>query len=42
MVAAVDAVGLDAAIIVSTLNLYRYDPNYALEVYGKYPDGFGW
>lgn len=27
-----DAVGVDAAIIVSTFNLYRYDPSYALEV----------
>ena len=26
MVAAMDAVGVDAAIIVSTFNLYRYDP----------------
>ena len=30
----------DAAIIVSTFNLYRYDPSYALEVYGKYPEQF--
>ena len=35
-----DAVGVDAAIIVSTFNLYRYDPSYALEVYRKYPDRF--
>ena len=27
MVAAMDAVGVDAAIIVSTFNLYRYDPS---------------
>jgi len=40
MVAAMDAVGVDAAIIVSTFNLYRYDPSYALEVYRKYPDRF--
>ena len=40
MVAAMDAVGVDAAIIVSTFNLYRYDPSYALEVYSKYPDRF--
>ena len=25
-----DAVGVDAAIIVSAFNLYRYDPSYAL------------
>src|SRR5712691_10910906 len=35
VVAAMDAVGVDAAIIVSTFNLYRYDPSYALEVYAK-------
>src|SRR5580700_10575949 len=40
MLAAMDAVGVDAAIIVSTFNLYRYDPSYALEVYAKYPERF--
>jgi L-fuconolactonase len=40
MVAAMDAVGVDAAIIVSTFNLYRYDPSYALEVYRAYPQRF--
>jgi L-fuconolactonase len=40
MVTAMDAVGVDAAIIVSTFNLYRYDPSYALEVYRKYPERF--
>jgi L-fuconolactonase len=35
-----DAVGVDAAIIVSTFNLYRYDPSFALEVYAKYPERF--
>jgi predicted TIM-barrel fold metal-dependent hydrolase len=40
MVAAMDTVGVDAAIIVSTFNLYRYDPSYALEVYAKYPERF--
>ena len=30
MVAAMDAVGVDAAIIVSTFNRDRYDPSYAL------------
>ena len=35
-----DAVGVDAAIIVSTFNLYRYYPNYALEVNAKWPDRF--
>jgi hypothetical protein len=32
MVAAMDAAGVDAAIIVSTFNLYRYHSSYALEV----------
>jgi predicted TIM-barrel fold metal-dependent hydrolase len=40
MVAAMDAVDVDAAVIVSTFNLYRYDPSYALEVYRTYPDRF--
>jgi L-fuconolactonase len=40
MLAAMDAVGVDAAIIVSTFNLYRYDPSYALQVYAKYPERF--
>lgn len=40
MVAAMDAVGVDGAIIVSTFNLYRYDPSYALEVYARYPERF--
>ena len=40
MVAAMDAVGVDAAIIVSSFNLYRYDPSFALEVYAAYPDRF--
>ncbi len=40
MVAAMDAVGVDAAVIVSTFNLYRHDPGYALEVYATYPDRF--
>jgi predicted TIM-barrel fold metal-dependent hydrolase len=30
MVTAMDAVGVDGAIIVSTFNLYRCDPSYAL------------
>ena len=40
MVAAMNAVGVDAAIIVSTFNLYRYDPGYALEMYAAWPDRF--
>ena len=40
MTAAMDAVGVDAAIIVSTFNLYRYDPSFALSVYARWPDRF--
>ena len=40
MVAAMDAAGVDAAIIVSTFNLYRHDPSYALEVHATYPGRF--
>ncbi len=40
MVAAMDSVGVDAAIMVSSFNLYRYDPSYALQVYAAYPDRF--
>ena len=40
MVAAMDAVGVDAAILVSSFNLYRYDPSYALEVHAAYPERF--
>jgi L-fuconolactonase len=40
MVAAMDRVGVDAAIMVSSFSAYRYDPSYALEVYAKYPDRF--
>ena len=32
MVAAMDAVGVDGAILVSPYRLYRYDASYALEV----------
>ena len=40
MTAAMDAVGVDAAILVSSFNLYRYDPSFALEVYAAYPQRF--
>jgi predicted TIM-barrel fold metal-dependent hydrolase len=41
MVAAMDAVGVDGAILVSPFSLYRYDASYALEVYARHPDRFG-
>lgn len=40
MVAAMDAVGVDAAILVSPFTMYRYDPSYAIEVYKAYPGRF--
>src|SRR5215467_13142952 len=40
MVAAMDAVGVDAAILVSPFSLYRYDASYALEVHARHPDRF--
>jgi len=41
MVAAMDAVGVDGAILVSPTSLYRYDASYAIEVRNAYPDKFG-
>jgi predicted TIM-barrel fold metal-dependent hydrolase len=41
MVAAMDTVGVDGALLVSPFTLYRYDASYALEVYAKHPDRFG-
>lgn len=40
MVAAMDAVGVDGAILVSPFSMYRYDASYALEVYAAHPDRF--
>jgi predicted TIM-barrel fold metal-dependent hydrolase len=41
MVAAMDAVGVDGALLVSPWSMYRYDASYALEVYAKHPGRFG-
>ncbi|MBO6781685.1 MAG: amidohydrolase family protein [Alphaproteobacteria bacterium] len=41
MVAAMDAVGVDGAILVSAYTMYRYDPSFALQVHDEYPDRFG-
>jgi L-fuconolactonase len=41
MVAAMDAVGVDGALLISPFSMYRYDASYALEVYGKHPGRFG-
>ena len=40
MVSAMDAVGVDAAIVVSAWTMYRYDPSYAISVRAAYPDRF--
>jgi L-fuconolactonase len=40
MVAAMDGVGVDAAILVSSFSAYRFDPSYALSVYAAYPERF--
>ena len=41
MVAAMDAVGVDGALLVSPYSMYGYDASYALEVHAKHPDRFG-
>jgi len=40
MVAAMDAVGVDGAVLVSPFSMYRYDAGYALEVFTVHPDRF--
>ncbi len=40
MVAAMDAVGVDAAVLVSAFTMYRYDASYALETYAAHPGRF--
>ena len=41
MVAAMDAVGVDGAVLVSPYSMYRFDASYALEVHAAHPDRFG-
>ena len=41
MVAAMDAVGVDGALLISPHRMYHYDASYALEVYAKHPGRFG-
>ena len=41
MVAAMDAVGVDGAILISPYSLYRYDSSYVLDVYAQHPGKFG-
>ena len=40
MVAAMDAVGVDAAVLVSPFTMYRWDPSYVLEVEAKHAGRF--
>ena len=40
MVAAMDRVGVDGAILISAFSLYRYDASYALEVQRAHPGRF--
>ena len=40
MVAAMDAVGVDGAILVSPFTMYRFDASYALEVHTRHPGRF--
>ncbi len=40
MVAAMDAVGVDGALLVSPWSMYRYDASYALEVHARHADRF--
>jgi predicted TIM-barrel fold metal-dependent hydrolase len=41
MVAAMDAVGVDGAILVSPFSMYGFDASYALETYAKHPGKYG-
>lgn len=41
MIAAMDAAGVDGAVLISTWSMYRYDPSYAVSVHAKYPGRFG-
>jgi L-fuconolactonase len=40
MVAAMDKVGVDGAILISAFSMYRYDASYAIEVQKAHPDRF--
>ena len=41
MVAAMDDVGVDGALLISPYAMYRFDGSYALDVYAKHPGRFG-
>src|ERR1700724_3844994 len=40
MIKAMDAVGVDAAVLVSPYTMYRYDASYALQVHAAHPGRF--
>jgi L-fuconolactonase len=40
MVAAMDEVGVDGAVLVSPFSMYRYDASYACEVFARHPTRF--
>ena len=40
MVAAMDAVGVDGALLVSPYSMYRFDASYAIDVHAAHPDRF--
>jgi L-fuconolactonase len=41
MVVAMDAVGVDGALLVSPFAMYRYDASYAIDVHAAHPGRFG-
>ncbi len=41
MIAAMDAVGVDGALLVSPWTLYRFDATYAIDVHAAHPGRFG-
>ena len=41
MVAAMDAVGVDGALLVSPYSMYRFDASYAIGVHARHPGRFG-
>src|SRR5262247_3949049 len=41
MVAAMNAVGVDGALLVSPFAMYRYDASYAIEVHARHSGRFG-
>lgn len=41
MIAAMDSVGVDGAILISPFAMYQYDASYALQVHAQHPDKFG-